>query len=61
MEKTMITVQETTFSTPCYNHKYILSDDKFQALGYIPFGETAPVMFNKPKKFSGKGRILKEI
>jgi len=60
MENKMITVQETTkWDTP--NHIYILNDDKSKMFGYIPVGNTEPVMFQKPMKFDKRHRTFKEI
>ena len=59
----MMTVQETTFkgSNAHYNMTYILSDDRFHCLGYIPQQTLEPVMFKNPLKFSSKGRTFKTI
>lgn len=57
----MIKVIETTFEEPYLNHEYFLSDDKFQCLGYIPFGEKEPKMFQFPMKFSTKGRKFRKL
>lgn len=55
----MITVTETTFKEPQYNHKYILSDDKMRCYGYIKHGQKEPEMFEVPLKFNPKGRTFK--
>lgn len=54
-------VYETTFKEPQYNQTFLLTDDKFHALGYIPHGETKLRMFNTPLKFNQKGRTFKEV
>lgn len=58
----MILVQETTKSFPEHLlHSYLLSDDKFSMLGYIPAGKTEPQMVKIPLKFNTKGRTFKTI
>lgn len=53
----MITVQETTiWSDPTPNHKYILSDDRMFAYGYIKVGQELPHIFNQPIGFNARGR-----
>lgn len=56
-----VLVKETTFKQPQYNQQYLLSDDKFHVLGYIPFGETVMKMLTTSLKFNPRGRTFKEI
>lgn len=57
----MITVQETTFKEPQYNHTYVLSDDKFHVHGYTPSGTDEVVMFKVPMKFNPRGRTFSKV
>ena len=52
----MITVQETTAGNEYPNHRYILSDDKQFAYGYIREGEKLPQLFSEPIRFDIRGR-----
>ena len=53
--------KETTFKEPHYNHSYWLSNDKFHAIGYIPYMTTEMIMFKVPMKFNQKGRTFVEV
>lgn len=53
----MITVQEVTKwngNTP--NHKYILSNERTKAYGYIKCGDRLPTLFSTPYKFDVRNR-----
>lgn len=43
------------------NHTYIVNDSKDRLLGYIPKGQTEPMMFTKPLKFETRHRKFKTI
>ena len=58
----MITVQETTVWDGNFpNHKYILSDDKQKAYGYIKNGDRYPTMFSKPMGFDPRRRTFEVL
>lgn len=53
----MITVQEVTeWSDNTPNHKYILSDNRMKAYGYIKQGTDVPELFKVPMAFNASRR-----
>lgn len=58
----MLVLKETTETFhPNLRHVYITSNDKSQLLGYIPIGQTNPIIFKIPKQFTSRDRTFKVL